>query len=458
MADIAVAGGGLVGQVAALMLARRGHHVVVFDSDFDPADGTANDDFFHWQRPGVPQGRHGHVFRGRVGRVLREESPDLVDALLVHGISKAGFDFGEGFEDDFALMARRPVFEAVVRRKVREESGVDVRTGVRISGLAGTDANPVRVTGLTTEDGERVACDLVIDSCGRRSQAPKWLQAIGTGLALNHYQACDLHYFARHYRLRPGAEFPSTTFPDGAFTPYGVFLAMGEDNRTFCLAGALSKADPCRPAFRDSAAFDRVMAVLPGMQAWAGVGTPITDVELMGGLANRRRSLLLQGQPTVQGYVLVGDSSLYTNATLGQGVALGFWQAQALAHRAELIGRDNSALLRSHENWTDRVLGPRYTAQVQTDEAMIESLRGGLTGAPLTQTKDPRSALAAMGRNGDEQAESAFYRVDNLLSDLDEVLLNGPLRRRLDDHLAAVEEGPAGPGPLPRTEFESMLR
>jgi 2-polyprenyl-6-methoxyphenol hydroxylase-like FAD-dependent oxidoreductase len=458
MADVAVAGGGLVGQITALMLARRGHHIVVFDSDANPPDGTAEDDFFNWQRPGVPQGQHGHVFRGRVGRVLREEAPDVVDAMLVHVIPKAGFDFGEGFENDFALMARRPVFEAVVRRRVRKEPGVEVRTGVRISGLTtANDAKALRVGGLMTQEGERVSCDLVVDCGGRRSLAPKWLQEIGSGLAANHYQPCDLHYFARHYRLVPGAEFPSTTFPDGAFTPYGIFLAMAEDNRTFCLAGALSKSDPCRTALRDSVAFDKVMAVMPGMQAWAVVGTPITDVLLMGGLANRRRSLLMNGQPTVQGYLLVGDASLYTNATFGQGVALGFWQAQALAQRAEMIGRDNLALLRSHETWTDRVLGPLYTAQVQVDEAMIEGLRAGIAGAPLMQTKDPRSALAALAAQGDQQAASAFYRVDNLLSELSTVLSDSALQGRVNDYLAAVEQEPAGSGPLPRAQFESLL-
>ena len=67
---------------------------------------------------------------------------------------------------------------------------------------------------------------------------------------------------------------------------------------------------------------------LPGMRSWAAVGDPITDVQLMGGLANRRRSLIADGRPTIESYVLVGDASLYTNATSGQGVALGFWQAQ----------------------------------------------------------------------------------------------------------------------------------
>jgi 2-polyprenyl-6-methoxyphenol hydroxylase-like FAD-dependent oxidoreductase len=356
-------------------------------------------------------------------------------------------------------MARRPVFEAVMRRKVRDEPGVEMRTGTRIVRLVAVDdSHGLRVAGVITQAGEHVSCDLVVDCGGRRSLAPKWLNEIGVGLAVNHYQPCDLHYFARHYQLIPGAEFPSTTFPDGAFTPYAIFLAMAEDNRTFCLAGALSKSDPYRSAFRNNGAFDKVMAALPGMQNWAAVGTPITDVQLMGGLANRRRALLGDEHAAVQGYILVGDASLYTNATFGQGAALGFWQAQALAHRADLIGHDHVQLLRSYEAWTDRVLGPLYQAQVQVDEAMIASLRAGIAGAPLIQSKNPQVALAALGAQGDEQAASAYYRIDNLLSGLETALTDRSLRARVHTHLATIEEGPAGVGPLPRTQFESLLR
>jgi hypothetical protein len=288
--------------------------------------------------------------------------------------------------------------------------------------------------------------------------APRWLEAIGAGLAMNHYQPCDLHYFARHYRLRSGAEFPNTTFPDGAFTPYGVFLAMAQDNGTFCLAGGLSKADPVRPGFRDGATFDRVMAALPGMQTWAAVGDPITDVQLMGGLANRRRSLVADSRPVVEGYVLVGDASLYTNATFGQGVALGFWQAQALADRADLIGSENVALVRALEAWTDQILGPRYQAQVAVDEAMIEGLRAGVRGEPAIRRTGPGGALPVMAAQGDTEAAAAFYRVDNLLTTLDEELTDAALRARVDAFLDTVEDGTADPGPLPRSEFEALLR
>ena len=144
--------------------------------------------------------------------------------------------------------------------------------------------------------------------------------------------------------------------------------------------------------------------------------------------------------------------------TYGQGVALGFWQAQALAHHAELIGRDDIALLSSLEQWTDRVLGPWYRAQVQVDEAGVERMRAGIAGAPMMRRKDPRGALMAMGAQGDAAAAAAFYRIDNLLSDLNDVLADDALRVRHQTFLTDLEEGPAGPGPLSRPEFEALLR
>src|SRR4028118_1764406 len=115
MADVAVVGGGLVGPLTSILLARRGHQVVLVDPDPGPPPGSVEDDF-DWLRPGVPQGWHGHVWRARVARVLREDAPDVLNALQARGVSAAGYDFGIGYEADEALMARRPVVEAVLRR------------------------------------------------------------------------------------------------------------------------------------------------------------------------------------------------------------------------------------------------------------------------------------------------------------------------------------------------------
>ena len=117
----------------------------------------------------------------------------------------------------------------------------------------------------------------MVDCAGRRSRAPDWLRRIESGLAVDEYLPCDLHYFARHYRLRPGAVFPSTCTPpdDSEVTPYGLFLEMAQVNGTFCLAGALSKSDPCRDRFREESRFDAVMAALPGLGPWLEAGTPM---------------------------------------------------------------------------------------------------------------------------------------------------------------------------------------
>ena len=420
---------------------------------------SADDVFFGWHRPGVPQSMHGHVFRSRVGRVLREEAPDVLDKLLDSGIEKAGYDFGKGFELDISLMSRRPVFEAVLRRIVRGQGSVQFRSGVRITGLESADGSGVpRVVGLGTRAGDCIAADLVIDCCGRRSPSPRWLNEIGSRLPVDHYQSCDLYYFARHYRLRTGARFPGTTFDDVDLTPYGIFLAMPEDNGTFCLAGGLSKTDPYRMALRNGTKFERVTAALPSIAPWLEAGLPITEVHLMGGIANRRRSLMDGNDPVVEGYILLGDASLYTNATLGQGVALGFWQAQALAHRSDMIGRDNRQLVSELETWTNQTLGPHYTRQVQVDEAMVHSLRAGVAGAPMNNPTDEMSALRVLQAQGDKEAVAACHRIANLLTGLDEELADAELNRRIKEFLADVPEGSAGPGPLPRATFEALLR
>jgi 2-polyprenyl-6-methoxyphenol hydroxylase-like FAD-dependent oxidoreductase len=459
VADIAIVGGGPVGLFSALLLARSGHQVVLLDSDKDPTSYGADEIFLGWRRPGVPQSLHGHVFRGRVGRVLREEAPDVLDMLLESGVEKAGYDFGTGFEQDVSPMSRRPVFEAVLRRIVRDEPSIEFRTGVRVAGLESADRIGVpRVVGLWTRWGNYIGADLVIDCGGRRSISPRWLDAIGSRLAVDHYQSCDLYYFARHYRLKPGSHFPSTTFPDVDLTPYGIFLAMGEDNGTFCLAGGLSKTDPYRTALRSGTTFERVMAGLPSIAPWLEAGTPITDVQLMGGIANRRRSLMDGDDPVVEGYILLGDASLYTNATLGQGVALGFWQAQALAHRADMIGWDNFQLVRQLETWTDQTLGPHYARQVRIDEAMVQSLRAGVAGAPMNSPRDEMAALMALRAQGDKEAAAAFHRIDNLLTDPSEEFADEELSKRVKKFLRDVPEGSTGPGPLPRANFEALLR
>lgn len=459
VARIAIAGAGIVGLTAALLLARRGHEVTVVEPDAGPPTGVADDDA-DWDRPGLPQAVHAHVLRARCARVLREEAPDLHAALLARGVRPARVDFGPGYEDDRVLCSRRLVVDGALWRCVAQEPGI-MRLAGRVRGIAVESRGGRRqATGWWLADGSRVTADLTVDCSGRRSAAPRWLAHAGARLPLERRQPCALHYIVRHYRLRPGQARPQGPPVARDYTSYGLFLVFDEDNDCFALAAAVSQEDPCRSALRDADVFERVLAAFPGAASWLAAGTAITDVHVMAGLANRRRSLLVDGTPVLGRFVLLGDASLYTNATVGQGIALGLLQAQALVRLADCPETYPERLVRDLECWTNTHLGPRFDNQAALDAAMVDSLRAGIAGAtalPPMISQRPLAALATLAGAGDEVAGQAFQRMDNLLSEPAELLADPEIRRRIEDHRTR------GPHPVPspvvsRQQFVDLVR
>jgi hypothetical protein len=310
-----------------------------------------------------------------------------------------------------------------------------------------------------------------VDCAGRRSHAPRWLREIGAAAPVEVHHPCHVVYFARHYRLRSGCAYPTETPVVPRVTPYGPFLAFAGDNGTFALGVALSSQDPYRAAMRDGKVFDRVFSAIPGLDSWMQAGEPITDVHPMAGLANRRRSLVRDGAAVVDGYVLVGDSSIYTNASLGQGISLGLWQAQHLAHLCDRAGpgrrtgrgggTDGAALALDLEQWTDRTLGGRFTGQAAVDRSRSEAMRDGVRGAPTPEPGEqqrPLAALMALAMQGDELALMWSRRMANLLAEPQELFADPHLSERIRSFLATNPSLGGDMGPLPRADFETLVR
>jgi glycine/D-amino acid oxidase-like deaminating enzyme len=96
VARVVIAGAGFVGLAGALFMARRGHVVTLVERDGAPPDGTPDDDVDHWIHPGVSQARKSHAVLGRARRVLFDESPDVIDALIARGVHEIPVVVGAG--------------------------------------------------------------------------------------------------------------------------------------------------------------------------------------------------------------------------------------------------------------------------------------------------------------------------------------------------------------------------
>ncbi|MGA5038905.1 NAD(P)/FAD-dependent oxidoreductase [Streptomyces capoamus] len=453
MARILVIGAGLAGTATALFCARRGHRVTLLEAGPPPPSGAADDDWHGWRRREVPHARQGHAFLGLSTRVLREELPELPAALASRGAHVTPLESGS---EDAAVLSRRLVYEAVVRRAATAEPGITPVTGAAVTGLlTGREAaGPTRVTGVRTRDGAEHTGDLVVDASGRRSRLARWLAEAGLGTPRETSQPCGFFYLTRHHRLRPGRTFPSTTVPLVTELDYGTALVFPGDNDTFQLSATVAVDDPLKHRLRDPEIFTRFLRSVPATAEWLEAGVPLDDPAPMGRLENRRRTLLdAAGRPVAAGLVMVGDAALQTNPTFGRGVSLAFVHARQLARTAERAAADPAGYTAQFERWTDDTLGVWFEIQRATDRARLAQLRAGLRGEHAPPADDlPNRFVRAMAvlRDDDAQIRRASLRMYHMLMTPQDLMRDRTVSRRI---LAFLRDHP-----MPETRAEGPDR
>lgn len=185
-----VVGGGPIGTICAMALARQGDDVIVVDRDpGPPAVGR-------WRRQGVMQFLLPHFFRPIVRQVLAATLPDVWDALIAAGGVPAR---PPGFPAEVTgLQCRRSTFEQALWAAARREPRLAQRTGHadRLITRHGRTAGVV-------VDGQVVDADIVIAAVGRASRFADEARVPAEGAD------SGFSYAARMYRARPGAELPS---------------------------------------------------------------------------------------------------------------------------------------------------------------------------------------------------------------------------------------------------------
>ena len=324
-----VAGGGVAGLAASLALARAGHEAVVLERDLVDADGSPFA-AFEIERRGIPHYFQPHSFLPRGRRVLAEWAPDVLDALMDAGAdpqdvaSKLQGPREPGDEDLVYLWVRRPIVEWALRRAAAAEPAVELRAGVRATGLLTSETGASRATGVALDDGDAVRADVVVDALGRYRCPPGWPRAAGEPTDSGAV------YYCRYFQLADGVEHLDAALlnPRGDLGYMGFNVFRG-DNRTFAVIVLTPAADRELRILRHGPAWEAACAAITPLDLMTSddYGLAITDVMPMGGLMNVDRT----GDPGVSGVVAVGDAFCHTDPAFAYGLSFGLVHAHALA-------------------------------------------------------------------------------------------------------------------------------
>ena len=423
MSDVIVVGAGVAGLGSALALSQQGHRVIVVERDGAGLPASPDAAFEQWSRRGAPQARHSHAFLARLRNLLRDRAPEVLAELLAAGATEVRFvdhpppRVGPlapepGDEDLVALACRRTTFEWVLRRHVLRTHGVEVVAGV-VDGLLADGAGPggvPHVAGVRLAGGAEHVGDVVVDASGRRSPLPVWLDRLGAAPVVQEEEDTGIVYSSRFYRLRPGMDVPyqgGLVVADLGYLKYAVF---GGDNATFSITFGVYADDKEMRRLLSPGPFTAAATTLVGTRPWVepARAEPITGVEVMAGLINRRRRFMAGDRPVATGVFPVGDSSICTNPLYGRGCSLALVQAYLLADVLAEHPADPLAAAHAFDTATRAEIEPWYRAATDQDRT------SGDGGAGVDMASLVRDGLLPAART-DPVVFRAFIRSFNLL-------------------------------------------
>jgi 2-polyprenyl-6-methoxyphenol hydroxylase-like FAD-dependent oxidoreductase len=466
---IVIAGGGMVGLCAGMLLAKDGHEVTLLERD-GAAPPDPDQSWTTWERRGVNQFRLPHFFLARFRSIADAELPELVDALAAAGACR--YNVVDNIPDEMkggsrpddnrfdAITGRRTVVESVTARVAGETPGLTVRRGAAVRSLmTGPSAHGSvpNAVGVELENGEHIDADLVVDATGRRSPLPRWIAEAGGPPVREELEDSGFMYYGRHFKSADGSLPPM-------FGPlkqdYGSVsaLTLPADNGTWSVTIIASSKDSALRAASDPKKWESAIRMLPLAAHWID-GEPIDDgVAVMAKIEDRIRDYAPGGKPVATGALAVGDSWSCTNPSLGRGASIGLMHAALLRDAIRDNGdSDPWKLASAWYELTRKEIEPYYRATLGFDRARLAEVDAIIAGKPFTDTNSEWSLTKALEGLSLENPDflRANIEMAMLLRRSDEVAQDPAVKGILDGNVEeSNDQPPLGPT---RTELLAAI-
>jgi len=330
-----VVGGSVAGLLTARILCNHFHKITIIERDFYPeGDGP---------RKGLPQGHHQHFIMAQGQKILEQLFPGIQAELGAAGAPlpdmgmAINFLFPTGWGPLFrcgqpTFVCSRPLVESRIRSRVAANSKVNILENYEVTGLLPNSEN-TGVLGVYIHScgsnfngefntNEKLKADLVVDTSGRMSSAPKWLEKLGYGSPEETVVNAFLGYATRWYE-RPtdfDADWKgSLMFCRPPHFPRGGMIFSEETG--LWIVTLLGSARDYPPT--DELGFLEFARSLPSSRIYEAIknARPLSPIY---GYRNTRNCWRHYEKMTKwpEGFVALGDAVCAFNPVYGQGITV----------------------------------------------------------------------------------------------------------------------------------------
>lgn len=321
-----VIGGGVAGLLAARVLVEHFEQVTIVERDHFPHEPMF--------RAGVPQSRHLHVLLRRGQMILEHLFPGLEAELAAAGAPL--LDWGQ---DPYWLTVRglmprfssgvttyacsRHLLEWLIRRRLVGSASIRLIEGCDVIGLVANSSTGAVGVRIRYRDSGAVGVfytQLVVDTSGRTSRTPEWLEALGYPRPEETIISASMGYASRFYQRPTGfaADWKNMLVqsrpPES--TRGGTLFPIEGDRWIVTVSGAARDYPPT-----NEAGFLAFVENLPSSILYDAIkdAQPLSPISGFRQTENRLRHFERLAQ-WPEGFVVLGDAVCSLNPVYGQGM------------------------------------------------------------------------------------------------------------------------------------------